>query len=82
MAAIRLTSASRCCRRRSDAAMSTTLCWRPTRCCPTSEEVAEHLWRRLKLIAVEDVGMGAPMAPVLLEVLYGHFKGPSPAATR
>ena len=24
----------------------------------TSADVAEHLWRRLKLIAVEDVGMG------------------------
>jgi hypothetical protein len=32
------------------------------------------MWRRLKLIAVEDVGMGAPMAPVLLEVLHGNVK--------
>jgi replication-associated recombination protein RarA len=40
----------------------------------TSEEVAEHLWRRLKIIAVEDVGMGAPLAPVLLDSLYGNFR--------
>jgi replication-associated recombination protein RarA len=39
----------------------------------TSEEVAEHLWRRLKLIAVEDVGMGAPMAPLLLRVLLEDY---------
>lgn len=39
----------------------------------TSEEVAEHLWRRLKLIAVEDVGMGAPLAPLLLECLHRNF---------
>lgn len=39
----------------------------------TSEEVAAHLWRRLKLIAVEDVGMGAPLAPVLLECLHRNF---------
>ena len=32
----------------------------------TSTEVAAHLWRRLRVIAVEDVGMGAPLAPVLL----------------
>lgn len=40
----------------------------------TSAEVAEHLWRRLKLIAVEDVGMGEPMAPLLLECLHRNFQ--------
>jgi replication-associated recombination protein RarA len=40
----------------------------------TSEEVAEHLWRRLKLIAVEDVGMGLPLAPLLLECLHKNFR--------
>jgi len=40
----------------------------------TSSEVAEHLWRRLKLIAVEDVGMGAPLAPVLLHVLHQDYQ--------
>src|SRR5436190_17404349 len=29
----------------------------------TSPDVAQHLWRRLRLIAVEDVGMGLPMGP-------------------
>src|SRR5689334_6786895 len=40
----------------------------------TSAEVAEHLWRRLKLIAVEDVGVGAPLAPLLLECLHRNFR--------
>ena len=40
----------------------------------TSPEVAEHLWRRLKLIAVEDVGMGAPLAPLLMECLHENFR--------
>lgn len=40
----------------------------------TSAEVAEHLWRRLKLIAVEDVGMGAPLTPLLLECLHQNFR--------
>jgi hypothetical protein len=40
----------------------------------TSAEVAEHLWRRLKLIAVEDVGLGEPLAPVLLECLHQNFR--------
>ena len=40
----------------------------------TSAEVAEHLWRRLKLIAVEDVGMGAPLAPLLIECLHRNFQ--------
>jgi replication-associated recombination protein RarA len=39
----------------------------------TSPDVAQHLWRRLRLIAVEDVGMGLPMAPVLIDVLHRDF---------
>ncbi|WP_250031270.1 hypothetical protein [Paractinoplanes maris] len=39
----------------------------------TSAEVAEHLWRRLKLIAVEDIGLGEPMAPLLVECLERNF---------
>jgi hypothetical protein len=39
----------------------------------TSAEVAAHLWRRLRLIAVEDVGMGAPLAPVLLRELQADY---------
>ena len=40
----------------------------------TSPEVAEHLWRRLKLIAVEDIGMGEPLAPVLLSGLHENYR--------
>ena len=39
----------------------------------TSADVAEHLWRRLKIIAVEDVGMGEPLAPLLLNCLHENF---------
>jgi hypothetical protein len=39
----------------------------------TSADVAEHLWRRLRLIAVEDVGMGLPLGPVLIDVLHRNF---------
>jgi replication-associated recombination protein RarA len=39
----------------------------------TSAEVAAHLWRRLRVIAVEDVGMGAPLAPVLLRELQTDY---------
>lgn len=39
----------------------------------TSPEVAEHMWHRLKLIAVEDVGMGQPLAPVLLNSLHDNY---------
>lgn len=40
----------------------------------TSPDVAQHLWRRLRLIAVEDVGMGLPLAPVLIDVLHRNFE--------
>ena len=39
----------------------------------TSPEVAQHLWRRLRLIAVEDVGMGLPLGPLLIDVLHRNF---------
>jgi len=39
----------------------------------TSPDVAQHLWRRLRLIAVEDVGMGLPIGPVLIDVLHRNF---------
>jgi replication-associated recombination protein RarA len=40
----------------------------------TSPEVAEHLWRRLKLIAVEDIGMAEPLAPVLMNSLHENYR--------
>ena len=39
----------------------------------TSPDVAQHLWRRLRIIAVEDVGMGLPLGPVLIEALHRDF---------
>jgi hypothetical protein len=36
----------------------------------TSPDVAQHLWRRLRIIAVEDVGMGLPLGSVLIDVLH------------
>jgi replication-associated recombination protein RarA len=35
----------------------------------TSPELEAYLWYRLKVISVEDVGFGEPMAPVLLDAL-------------
>jgi replication-associated recombination protein RarA len=35
----------------------------------TGPEVEELLWRRLEVIATEDVGMGLPTAPILIEAL-------------
>ena len=40
----------------------------------TSSEVAEHMWHRLKVIAVEDIGMGEAMAPLLLDSLHENFR--------
>lgn len=40
----------------------------------TSPDVAEHMWVRLKIIAVEDVGMGHPMAPVLVNSLHDNYR--------
>ena len=36
----------------------------------TSAELEEHLWRRLEVISVEDVGLANPIAPALVEALY------------
>lgn len=36
----------------------------------TSPYMEEYLWHRLKVISVEDVGFGEPMAPVLIQSLY------------
>jgi replication-associated recombination protein RarA len=47
----------------------------------TSADVAEHLWRRLKIIAVEDVGMGEPLAPLLLNSLHENFRAIPDGAT-
>jgi replication-associated recombination protein RarA len=41
----------------------------------TSPDVAQHLWWRLRIIAVEDVGTGLPLAPVLIDVLHGNPGG-------
>ncbi len=40
----------------------------------TSPEVAEHMWHRLKVIAVEDVGLGEPLAPALLNSLHENYR--------
>ncbi|WP_161605967.1 AAA family ATPase [Microlunatus speluncae] len=39
----------------------------------TSPDVAQHLWRRLRIIAVEDIGMGLPLGPLLIETLHRNF---------
>lgn len=36
----------------------------------TSPALEDYLWQRLKVISVEDIGFGEPMAPVLLQSLY------------
>ena len=36
----------------------------------TSHEMEEKLWSRLCVIAVEDIGMGNPQAPILIETRY------------
>lgn len=43
----------------------------------TSDEVASHMWHRLRLIAVEDVGMGEPMAPLLINCLHDNYRSSS-----
>ena len=35
----------------------------------TSEQFEDKLWRRLSAIAVEDIGFGEPMAPVVIDAL-------------
>lgn len=36
----------------------------------TSPEMEAKLWSRLTVIAVEDIGLGNPQAPILIETLY------------
>jgi replication-associated recombination protein RarA len=36
----------------------------------TSAAMEDYLWHRLKVISVEDVGFGEPMAPVLIQSLF------------
>jgi len=49
----------------------------------TSPEMEEKLWSRLCVISVEDVGLGNPQAPVLVETLYQmHQRYPRPAGDR
>jgi replication-associated recombination protein RarA len=36
----------------------------------TSAELEEHLWRRLEVISVEDIGLASPQAPVVIDALY------------
>ncbi len=38
----------------------------------TGPETEELLWRRLEIIASEDIGFGLPMAPVILEAINTH----------
>lgn len=40
----------------------------------TSPELEEKMWSRLQVIAVEDIGLGNPNAPVLVETLYQQHK--------
>ncbi len=49
----------------------------------TSPEMEEMLWSRLGVISVEDVGLGNPNAPVLIETLFGmHKRYPRPQHDR
>jgi replication-associated recombination protein RarA len=49
----------------------------------TSAEMEETLWARLSVIAVEDVGSGMPMLPVILDSLYRtHQRYPRPVGDR
>lgn len=49
----------------------------------TSAEMEEMLWSRLAVIAVEDVGMGNPTAPLLVDTLYRtHQRYPRPSHDR
>jgi replication-associated recombination protein RarA len=49
----------------------------------TSPEMEEKLWSRLTVIAVEDVGLGNPQAPIMIETLYQqHNRYPRPMGDR
>lgn len=48
-----------------------------------SAELEEHLWRRLEVISVEDVGFGRVDAPVVIDALYRmHLRVPRPRGDR
>jgi len=36
----------------------------------TSPAMEDYLWQRLKVVSVEDIGFGEPMAPVLIQSLF------------
>lgn len=36
----------------------------------TSPAMEDYLWQRLKIISVEDIGFGEPMAPVIINALF------------
>lgn len=40
----------------------------------TSAELEEHVWRRLEVISVEDVGLANPQAAVLVNALYAMHR--------
>jgi replication-associated recombination protein RarA len=49
----------------------------------TSAELEAMLWSRLVVIAVEDVGLGNPSLPVIVETLFQqHGRYPRPAGDR
>lgn len=49
----------------------------------TSPEMEEMMWSRLCVMAVEDIGLGNPNAPILIETLYQqHKRYPRPAGDR
>src|SRR4051794_3517820 len=49
----------------------------------TSAELEEHLWRRLEIISVEDVGLANPHAALLVNALYDmHLRAPRPTGDR
>jgi replication-associated recombination protein RarA len=51
--------------------------------CVTSAELEEHLWTRLSVISVEDVGKGNTMMPILVDALCGmHLRITQPSGDR
>lgn len=41
----------------------------------TSHQLEDYLWHRLKVISVEDIGFGEPLAPVLIQSLFEMTRG-------
>lgn len=48
----------------------------------TGEELTAYLWRRLLVISAEDVGLGEPMAPVVVDALHRSSPGALPGQLR